>query len=88
MSNKLSSNARERTRAAIDADQEAAKASKYTPKATITKPSRKVPSAIDDKTGKTADDHSVQVPIHFSTIFAASICLIITTAFCVSNFWG
>jgi hypothetical protein len=76
------SNARERTSTVKEADRQAAKTSAYTPKVTIEKLNRNVPSDIQKK-NKNINDHPVKVPIYYSTISVASACIILTVIFSV-----
>ncbi|CAF0716814.1 unnamed protein product [Adineta steineri] len=81
--NNNKSNTRERTNTVKEVDREAAKSSKYTPKVTIEKPNRNVPADFKKKRqNMNKNDHSVKIPVHYSTIMAAITCIILTASFC------
>lgn len=79
-----SNNTRKRTEAAKEADRQAAKSSTLTPKITVDKPNRNVPSDVSSKNQTINEtDHPIKVPIYYSTILVAAACVTITAIFSV-----
>ncbi|CAF1179848.1 unnamed protein product [Rotaria sordida] len=77
------SSTRERTSTAKEADRQAAESSTYVPKVTIDKPSRIVPSEMNNKNQNINNtDHPVKVPIFYSTISVVSAFITLTVIFC------
>ena len=78
---------RKRTEAVKEADRQAAKSSILTPKITVDKPNRNVPSNVSSKNQTIYEtDRSVKLPIYYSTISIAAACITITAIFSVRIF--
>lgn len=85
--NNRSNNTRKRTETVKEDDRQAAKSSALTPKITVDKPNRNVPSNVSSKNQTINEtDHPVKVPIYYSTILVAAACVTITIIFSVRIF--